>query len=168
MLRLSYRQLCSLGFLACVFGMAFALYLQHYRALEPCNMCIFQRVAMIGAGVFFLAGAVHGPKAGGRWWWSGLAAFASLIGAAIAGRHVWVQHLPPEQVPACGGTLDFLFGMLPWQEVVKNVLRGDTDCAKIDAQWLGLALPAWTLITFIGLTLYALVTPILSRRSATP
>jgi protein dithiol:quinone oxidoreductase len=71
-------------------------------------------------------------------------------------------------VPACGGTLDFLFGMLPWQEVVANVLRGDTDCAKINAQWLGLSLPAWTLITFIGLALFALVAPIASRRPETP
>ena len=167
MLRLSYRQLCSLGFLACMSGMGFALYLQHYRNLEPCNMCIFQRVAMIGAGVFFLAGAVHGPKGGGgRWFWSGLAAVAGLAGAALAARHVWIQSLPADEVPACGGTLDYLFNMMPWQEVVKNVLRGDTDCAKINAAWLGLALPAWTLITFVGLTAYAAAAPWLSRKSA--
>ena len=145
--------------------MGFALYLQHYRHLEPCNLCIFQRVAMIGGGIFFLAGAVQGPKAGGRWFWSGLALLASIAGAAIAARHVWVQSLPPDQVPACGGTLDFLFNMMPWQEVVKDVLRGDTDCAKINAQWLGLSLPLWTMITFIGLTVYAAVTPIIAKTS---
>jgi disulfide bond formation protein DsbB len=164
--RLGYRQLSGLGLLACIFGMAFALYLQHFRNFEPCNLCIFQRVAMIGAAVFFLAGAIHGPRGAGQWAWSGLAAFASLIGAAIAGRHVYVQGLPPEQVPACGGTLDFLFDMMPWQEVVKNVLRGDTDCAKIDASWLGLSLPAWTMLAFLGIALFAIVTPLIARKSS--
>lgn len=139
--------------------MAFALYLQHYRQLEPCNLCIFQRVAMIGAGLFFLLGALHGPRGGGRWIWSTLAFAAAAAGAAIAARHVWVQSLPPDQVPACGGTLDFLFDMMPWQEVVKNVLRGDTDCARINAAWLGLSLPLWTMIAFIGLAFYAIVCP---------
>jgi disulfide bond formation protein DsbB len=163
MIRPSYRQLCSLGFLACVLAMGFALYLQHVRHLEPCNLCIFQRVAMIGAGLFFFAGALHGPKAGGRWFWSGLAALASVAGALIAARHVWVQSLPPDQVPACGGTLSFLFDMMPWQEVVKNVLRGDTDCAKINAQWLGLSLPLWTMISFIGIAAYATASPLLAK-----
>ncbi len=161
--RLSYRALCALGLIACVVGMAFALYLQHYRNLEPCNMCIFQRVAMIAAGVFFLAGALHGPKAAGRWLWSGLAGLASLAGALLAARHVWIQSLPEGEVPACGGALDYLFDVMPWQEVVKNVLRGDTDCAKINAAWMGLALPAWTLIAFIGIFIYALLTPVFSR-----
>ena len=166
MFRLSYRQLCSLGFAACAFAMAFALYLQHFRHLEPCNMCIFQRVAMIGAGVCFLGGAAFGPRAGWRWFWSGLATVAALAGVALAARHVQIQHMPADQVPACGGSLDYLFDVLPWQEVVQNVLRGDTDCAKINAAWLGIALPAWTLITFIGLALYAIATPLLSRKSA--
>ncbi|HZP11392.1 MAG TPA: disulfide bond formation protein B [Nevskiaceae bacterium] len=166
MLSLSYRQLCSLGLLACVFAMAFALYLQHYRHLEPCNMCIFQRVAMMGAGVFFAGGAIFGPRGGMRWFWSGFATVAALIGVGLAARHVQIQHLPPDQVPACGGSLDYLFDVLPWKEVVENVLRGDTDCAKINAAWLGLSLPAWTMITFIGLALFAIATPLVSRKSA--
>lgn len=166
MLRLSYRQLCSLGFVACAFAMAFALYLQHYRHLEPCNMCIFQRVAMIAAGAGFLGGAIFGPRGGMRWLWSGFATLASIAGALLAARHVWIQHLPADQVPACGGSLDYLFDVLPWQEVVQSVLKGDTDCAKINAAWLGIALPAWTMIAFIGMTIYAAATPLLSRKSA--
>jgi disulfide bond formation protein DsbB len=101
-----------------------------------------------------------------RWFWSALATIAALGGAALAARHVWIQHLPADQVPACGGSLDYLLDVLPWQQVVQDVLRGDTDCAKINAAWLGIALPAWTLITFIGLTIYAAATPFVSRKSA--
>jgi len=87
-------------------------------------------------------------------------------GTGIAARHVWLQHLPPDQVPSCGPTLKYLLDILPFTEVVSKVLSGDANCAKIDAQWLGLALPTWTMITFVGLTLFALASPILARKTA--
>jgi protein dithiol:quinone oxidoreductase len=160
----SFRVLAALGFAACVGGMAFALYLQYFRNFEPCAMCVFQRVAMMAAGAIFLVGALHGPKRGGRWAYALLAAIASAIGAGIAGRQVWLQSLPPDQVPACGPTLDYLMDMFPLAEVVTMILKGDGNCAKIDAQWLGITLPAWTCITFAGLALYALATPLLVRK----
>lgn len=164
--RLPFRALCALGFAACAVAMAFALYLEHFRHLEPCAMCIFQRIAMIATGLAFLAGALHGPRAGGRWAYAVLAAVAAGAGIGIAGRHVWLQSLPPDQVPACGPTLDYMLGMLPWREVVEIVLKGDGECAKINAAWLGVALPAWTLLAFVGLALYALAAPILARKDA--
>jgi disulfide bond formation protein DsbB len=149
MKRFSFRSLCALGFLACAGGMAFALYLQHVKGFEPCPMCIFQRIAMIGTAVLFLVGGLHAPKAGGR--------------AAIAGRQVWLQSLPADQVPACGPTLGYLMKMMPLQNVITYVLKGEGSCAKIDAQWLGIALPEWTLFAFIGLALYAIAMPLLAR-----
>ena len=157
----SYRSLSFLGFLACVGGLAFALYLQHFKGFEPCPMCIFQRIAMLGAGIAFLLGALHGPKGWGRWVYAGLAVASTIIGALIAARHVWLQGLPADQVPACGPTLDYLLGMLPVMEVVTMIMKGDGNCAKIDAQWLGLSLPMWTLITFVGLSFWAVVTAVL-------
>lgn len=162
---LNFRVLALGGFLACVAGLAFALYLQHFQGYEPCPMCIFQRVAMAGAGIVFLLGALHGPRRAGRWVYATLAVLASAGGAAIAGRHVWLQSLPADQVPACGPTLDYLLGMLPVMEVVTMVLKGDGNCAKIDAAWLGVSLPAWTLIAFIGFVLYALLLPVLARKN---
>ncbi|MFP5307876.1 MAG: disulfide bond formation protein B [Gammaproteobacteria bacterium] len=161
---LNFRILAVGGFLACAIGMAFALYLEHFRNYEPCPMCIFQRVAMIAAGLVFLAGALHGPRGGGRWLYAGFAALASAAGAAIAGRHVWLQSLPPDLVPACGPTLDYLLGMLPVMEVITMVLKGDGNCAVIDAQWLGISLPGWTLIAFVVLALYAVAMPLVARR----
>ncbi|MGQ3058636.1 MAG: disulfide bond formation protein B [Nevskia sp.] len=164
MTRLTYRSLCFAGFAGCVAGLLFALLLQHGYGLEPCPMCIFQRVAMAFAGLGFLGGAVFAPKAGGRWLWVVLALLGALAGAAIAGRHVWLQGLPPDQVPACGPTLDYLLDLLPVGEVVTLVLKGDGNCAKIDAAFLGISLPGWTLVAFIALSLYALLIPRLARR----
>lgn len=162
---LNYRVLCLLGFAACGGGLLFAIvYLQHTLGFEPCPMCIFQRVAMGAAGLCFLAGALHGPRGWGRWIYSTLALLASAIGAGIAGRHVWLQSLPADKVPACGPTLDYLLSFLPVVEVVTMILKGDGNCAKIDAQWLGITLPGWTLIAFIGFALFALLLPLLAAR----
>ena len=160
----SFRPFFALGFLACAAGMGVALYLEHVVGLNPCPLCVFQRVAMIATGLVFLAAAVHGPRANGRWAYAGLAALAALAGVGLAWRHVWLQGLPPDQVPACGPTLDYLKGMLPLREVVELVLKGDGECAKVDGRALGLSLPGWTLVAFAGLALYALATPVLARK----
>jgi disulfide bond formation protein DsbB len=164
---LTYRQLCALGFAGCAGAMAFALYLEHFRHLEPCAMCIFQRVAMIFTGLVFLAGAVHGPKAAGRRAYAIAAGLTALAGVGIAARHVWLQSLPPDQVPACGPTLDYMMQLFPFEEVVKLVLNGDGECAKINAEFLGIGLPAWTMLTFIALALYALAMPWAARKPET-
>lgn len=161
---MNFRVLSFLGFLGCAAGLAFALgYLQYVRGYEPCPMCVLQRVSMLGAGLFFLLGALHGPKAWGQWIYMGLAAASAATGIGIAARHVWLQSLPPDQVPACGPTMDYLLEVFPWSEVVTMVLKGDGNCAKIDAQWLGLSLPFWTLLSFTALALYAVLTVLLPR-----
>lgn len=160
----NFRILSLLGFLGCAFGLSFAIvYLQHMRDYEPCPFCIFQRIAMAATGVVFLIGALHGPRAGGRWFYALLAMLTAAIGIGIAARHVWLQHLPADQVPACGPTLDYLLQMMPANEAIMTVLRGDASCAKITAQWLGISLPGWTLIAFIGFALYALLMPALAK-----
>jgi disulfide bond formation protein DsbB len=164
MARLGFRVLSLLGFLACAGGMAFALFLQHAEGFEPCPMCIFQRIAMIGSGALFLLGALHGPRGGGRWVYALLAALAAGAGGGVAARQVWLQSLPADQVPACGPTLGYLMKLMPLQKVIAYVLKGEGSCAKIDAQWLGIALPEWTLFAFIGLVLWALAMPLLARR----
>lgn len=162
---LNYRVLALLGAAGCAFGLLTAIfYFQKHLGLEPCPMCIFQRVAMLATGVFFLLAALHGPKAVGRWVYSGLATLASAIGAFIAARHVWLQGLPEDQRPACGPTLDFLMQMMPLQEVVTLILKGDGNCAKIDWTLLGQSIPFWTMVAFVGFTAWALAMPLLGRR----
>lgn len=161
---LNFRNLALGGFLICGLAMAFALYLQQ-QGFEPCPMCIFQRVAMMAAGAAFLLGAIHNPQRWGQWVYAALADLAAIIGALIAARHVWLQSLPQDQVPACGPTLDYLMGIFPLSEVVTMILKGDGNCAKIDAEWLGLSLPMWTMIAFLGLSAYATLMPLLAKYS---
>jgi disulfide bond formation protein DsbB len=153
-MKLSYR-LVSFGlFLASVVGMAFALYLQHYQHLDPCPLCIFQRVGLMIMGVFALMAAIHNPKAlWARRTYAALAGLGMLWSTGVAARHVWLQHLPPEDVPACGPGLDYWMNVFPMQEVVQKVLHGSGECAKVDWTLLGLSLPHWSLAFFAGLLL---------------
>lgn len=162
---MSFRLVMFIGFLAALSAMAFAYYLQYFQGLEPCPLCIFQRIAMIAAGLILLLGFLHGPSGLARWIYAIFAFAASAAGAAIAGRHVWLQSLPADQVPACGPDLDYLLDILPWQQVVAKILRGDASCASIDASFLGLSLPGWTLVAFVGLALWALLGPALTKKS---
>ena len=164
----NYRVLALLGAVGCATGLLTAiLYFQKHLGLEPCPMCIFQRVAMLATGAIFLLAAVHGPKSGGRWVYSGLATLAASIGGFIAARHVWLQGLPEDQRPACGPTLDFLMQMMPLQEVITLILKGDGNCAKIDWTLFGQSIPFWTMIAFVGFIAWALLMPLLARNTST-
>ena len=151
---LSYRKV-SLGlFLLSVAGWLFALYLQFYQHLEPCPLCIFQRVGLLGMGLVSLVAFIHGPKKRGvRIIYSLLALLGISWSTAVAARHVWLQHLPPEDVPACGPGLDYWLENFPLQSVVQKVLHGSGECAAIDWTFLGQSLPTWSLLFFSGLLL---------------
>ncbi len=138
-------------FIFTLIAMAFALWLQHHDGLEPCPLCIFQRIAMIAVSVVTLLAVLHNPHALGRRIYGGLTLLASLGGVAVAGRHVWLQHLPPEQVPACGPGLSYWLEVFPLQDVIQKVFRGSGECAKIDWAFLGFSLPELTLVVFLGL-----------------
>lgn len=136
--------------------MAFALYLEHFQHLDPCALCVLQRIAMITTGLVFLAAAVHGVRGSGRYIYAGLAISVAAVGAGIAGRHVWLQSLPPDQVPACGPPLEHLMKVMPWRDALAFVLKGEGNCAVIAGEWLGISLPGWTLVGFVLLALWAI------------
>ncbi|KAF0807852.1 Periplasmic thiol:disulfide oxidoreductase DsbB [Alcanivorax sp. S71-1-4] len=153
---LSPRGINLLGFLACVVAMAAALYLQHAEDLAPCPLCVFQRIGVIGAGIFFLLAALHNPGATGQRVYNVLAALSAIGGAIVAGRHIWLQNLPADEVPACGPGLDYMIDVFPMQEMLRMVFSGSGECAEIDWTFLGITIPQLALITFAGLLVLAL------------
>lgn len=148
-----------IGFATCVALIAFALYTQHYLYLNPCPLCIFQRIAFAALAVMFLLGGLFAPRGvGGRRTWGVLALIPALVGIGIAGRHVYLTHLPPDQVPSCGPPLDFMMEASPLGDVVRQVLTGSGECAKVDWTFLGLSMPAWALAWFVLLAIWIAVT----------
>lgn len=151
------RAINGLLALACALLMAYALYSQYVLDLEPCPLCVFQRIAMIGTGLFFLLAWLHGPGNAGARVYGTLAGLAALAGAGVAARHVWLQNLPAEEVPACGPGLDYMLDVFPLAEALRMVFTGSGECADIDWQFLGLSMPAWVLVWFVFLGLAALI-----------
>jgi len=147
----SRRMLNGLGFLICAGGLGFAYYVQHYLGFEPCPLCIFQRLALLGIGLVFLVATLHGPRDWGAKAYGVLVGLAAGIGAGIAARHVWLQHLPPEEAPRCGPSLEYMLQAFPLNETIREVLTGSGECAKVDWGLLGFSMPEWTLLLFVVL-----------------
>jgi disulfide bond formation protein DsbB len=166
-LRWSFRAACLAGFAACALLIGYALYLQFHDFLEPCPLCIFQRIAFATLGIVFLLAGLHAPRgAGGRRAWGVLALLAAAAGIGIAGRHVWLQHLPADQVPMCGPGLNFLMEAFPLSSVIRTVLTGSGECAKVDWTFLGLSMPEWSLACFLLFAAWIVLKMLLSGKEA--
>ena len=159
------RLLYILGFLIATGLIGFALYLQHTLGEDPCPLCIFQRIFMIGLGVIFLFAALHNPQDTGTRVYAVLLTLTAGTGAAIAARQVWLQHLPPDQVPACGPGLNYILQAHPLMQALAVVLKGSGECAAVGWTFLTLSIPQWTLMWFIALALLGIV-QIYNRRSS--
>jgi disulfide bond formation protein DsbB len=139
------------GFLACAGLMAYAYYAQNILHLEPCPLCIFQRVGVFALGVVFLITAAHDPVGWGRRVYASLLALAALATIGVALRQLYLQSLPPDKVPACGASLDFMLRVFSLGEVLTKVLTGSGECARVTWTFLGLAMPGWVLIAAVVL-----------------
>jgi disulfide bond formation protein DsbB len=140
-----------LGFFVCVGLMGYALYLQYVEGIEPCPLCILQRICVTVMGVVFLIAAFHNPGRAGAGVYALLQLLIGGAGAAIASRQVWLQSLPKDQVPACGMGLDYMLETLPFTDVLRNVLEGSGECAEKGWELLHLSIAGWTLVFFIAM-----------------
>jgi len=76
------------------------------------------------------------------------ATISSSIGLAIAGRQVWLQHLPKDQVPECGPDLAFMLDVFPLSQVINTVLQGSGECAEVQWTLFSLSMPEWMVFIF--------------------
>jgi disulfide bond formation protein DsbB len=138
---------------ACACLIMAALVLQTMLALNPCPLCITQRVCVIVVGLIAFIAAIHNPAQTGVKIYACLQSLAAILGIAVAGRHVWIQSLPADQVPACGPGLQYMFANFPFMQALSLLLKGDGNCAVVDWTFLGLSIPAWVLVSCILLLL---------------
>lgn len=154
---INYRSLHTLIFLSCASLLGAAYYFEYVMYMEPCPLCIMQRIATLLIGLVGLAAAVHGPSGlFGKRVYAGLGLLSAVLGVAVAGRHVWIQSLPADQVPACGPSLNYMLEAFPWSEALQLMLRGDGSCADQVWSFLSLSMPQWTLIWFVGFSFFSL------------
>jgi disulfide bond formation protein DsbB len=144
-----------LGFLVCAGLMGWALWLQFGMDLEPCPLCMFQRVALCLAGLVFLVAFIRNPRRGG----ATAAAIAILVfagaGAALAARQVWLQTLPKDLVPSCWMGIGYMLDTLPFTDVIAKTLAGSGECAEKGWVFLNLSIAGWSLVFFITMIVAA-------------
>lgn len=153
-------------FLACLCLVVFALYLEHIKGLAACPLCVFQRIAFIAIGIIALFATLHGPGKLFATLYSSLISLAAITGAAIAGRQIWLQHLPPDQVPECGPGLEYMLDAFPFSQALSMILTGSGECAEIQWRLLGLSIPEWSLVWFLIFLVAGLVSIFYIHRKA--
>lgn len=151
------RRLLNLaGFVGCAGLMAYALYAEHVLFLMPCPLCVFQRMAVIALGISFLIAALHDPVGKGRYAYTALIAITAGAGVGVAGRHVWLQNLPADEVPSCGPGFDYIIESFPLADALQLIFTGSGECASVDWQFLGLSMPAWVVISVAALGIFGI------------
>ena len=143
---LSPRPINFAGFLICAGLIAYALYAQFDLGLDPCPLCIFQRIGIAALGLVFLIAALHNPRRWGARICALLIALAALATMGVAARQLYIQHLPPGAIPSCGAPLSMMMKFMPLTAVIRRVLSGSGECGVVNWTFLGLAMPAWVLI----------------------
>ena len=142
--------------LICALLLGYGFFLQYAQGLEPCPLCLVQRGFFMAVLAICVLAALHAPGRGGAVVYSALAALFAIGGAAVAGRQVWLQHLPADKVPQCGPDLYFMLENFPLSRVWKTLLSGTGECAAVDWTFLGLSIAGWSLVWFVLLAVYAI------------
>jgi disulfide bond formation protein DsbB len=147
----------AVGVIVCIGLLAFALYLQYVEQQEPCPLCILQRIAFFSMMAVFVIAALHGPRRRAAFVYSTVAFLLAAAGGAVAARQVWLQHLPANQVPACGPGLEYMLEQFPLREALGKVLAGSGECAEVGWTFLGLSIAGWSLVWFVLLGVFAMI-----------
>lgn len=150
------RLLYALPALACAGLLGFGYYLQYFEGQDPCPLCLVQRGFYYLLIFIFTIAALHAPKRGGHIAYCATALVAALGGFGVALRHVWLQHLPADQVPACGPDLFFMMENFPLRRLFEKLFMGSGQCAEVTWRFLGLSIAEWSLAWFAALALFAL------------
>lgn len=146
---LSYKQCAWLLFILPMGLLAFAYYLQYFQNQEPCPLCMTQRLCFYGIAFAALLAAVLHGRSLWRKLSNGLLALFAALGGGVAIRQLWLQSLPPDQVPACGPSFEFIVKTFPLSEAASIMFKGTGDCAEVAWTFLGLSIAAWSLAWFV-------------------
>ena len=149
-MRINLKMLCLTGFITCVALLASAYFFQFALEMEPCPLCIMQRVATLMVASGCLAGFFLVEKPLGLLIASGWTLLSSFFGIYLAHHHNWLQNLPADQVPSCGPSLEYMLDAFPIMEVITVLLRGNGNCAEVSWSFAGISMPGWLLVFFIG------------------
>jgi len=149
---LSARRFHGLVALTAFALLAVAFYMEYQMALEPCPLCMLQRIFFFSIGVVSLVSALTSSQKARRMC-SWIVVVLSFFGAALAVRHLYLQSLPANELPACLPGLSYMFDVFPWQEIMQAMVMGTGECGDVVWTFLGISIPGWTLVAFVGMAI---------------
>lgn len=152
-------------FVACAALLASAYYFEYVLYMDPCPLCIMQRIGVLLVGIAGLLGFLFARNQMASLASHVFMILSAILGLGVAGRHVWIQSLPADQVPTCGPSLEYMVETLPWAEVLSVMLRGNGNCADSYWSFLGLSMPQWVLVWFVGFLVVGIYLLITERNS---
>ncbi|MGY2292400.1 disulfide bond formation protein B [Pseudomonas sp. SDO528_S397] len=145
------RSLFLLAFMAGALTLGASFYLEYGVLLRPCFLCLVQRGLLAAFTLINLVAAIHGPARSGIYLYWLASMGCALLGAITAIRQVLLQNIPPDQVPDCWPSLQYMIEHLPLQEALKPIFKGTVDCVEINWTLFDLSLPEWSLLFFIAM-----------------
>jgi disulfide bond formation protein DsbB len=154
-----------IGFLKCFGLVGLALWIQTRYNLEPCPLCISQRILFMSLGVLFLLAVFVKPQTLLAKILTGLQVLTAIGGAGVAIRHWWIQAHRETMIADCGVGFDYMFENFPLKKALTLIFRGTGDCAAIDWTFLGLTLPQLGLIAFLGFGVFAVYLAMLNSKA---
>ena len=151
------RTIYLTAWILCLLALAISVFfMEGYLNLEPCPLCIISRFIVAALALLFLLIVLHDPSILGYKTYVGLSMLLIAAGIAVSARHIWLQSLPPEQVPGCTPDIAYLFDRFPLFEALTTVFNSTGECAEVSWTFLGLTIPQQTLLFFIVLLLLIL------------
>ncbi|MCF6288424.1 MAG: disulfide bond formation protein B [Proteobacteria bacterium] len=153
----SLRLYSFLPFIATVLMIAYAYYEQYVNYLNPCPLCLIQRFIIVAIGILYFFTFILPPQKIFRTIMAIVISLVALCGVAVSSRHIWLQNLPADEVPACGPGLSYMFDNFPIGTFLSDLFTGSGECAEISWRFLGLTMPMWTLLCFVGFLIYTIL-----------
>jgi len=143
--QLSARQIYFIIFLAVGGLIGYAAYSIKILGLEPCPLCITQQFFYSIVGITAFVAFNHNPGVIVSRFYAAIIFLASAAGLWVAGRQVWLQSLPEDEVPLCGPPLEYILEVFPFGDLLNALFMGDGNCAEIPWQFFGLSMAGWSL-----------------------
>lgn len=151
------RTLYLVGFLICLALLATVYYFEYAVGLKPCPLCIMQRIAFFALGMTCFIAFWQNPLTYGRRIYAALISAFSIFGVVMAGRQIYLQHLPLGQAPPCAPGLNFMLQHFPLHQTLQVLFYGSGDCAQVHWTFWGLAMSEWSLLFLVGFLISAII-----------
>ncbi len=141
-------------FFICFSLLGAALYLQLQLNIQPCPLCIIQRIIFLVLGLLCFFAALHNPYRFGYRIYSLIELLIALMGAGVAGWQVWLEHQPPGRFAGCGISFSYMLTQLPLNQTLRIIFHGTGECSIVQWRLLTFSIAEWSLGFFC---LFALI-----------